>query len=365
MYFGHNCTEDLSPLIFPPTPVDLSPPPSSSSSSSPHQNTSPPDIQSKAKAQEPHGHRIIQASPLLTNGSNGRSDRDSPNPILGHDLEASTAITPAIPLIENVGTPLSRKREMEQEQHENVGISRGPTNLGGLTSATSPHLHTRIPHADAELSANVSRSEASIIQPPPAILASRTEVSGENKHDSHELSILLVFNEHFTTIMHHLEIFLVCWRQWRGGSGTRTVTACYSDAVSSVRKLWQGVRHRLENILYSSFLFNPAWRADFLYYEKNMNPVFGLLFCDPQHPLSFLERLDIEFCVYGWVFFTSALFALTKQNREKQLEEGEQLEEYRATNANKYIASFLLVTAPSMLLRVFLFYIFLCPCIVS
>jgi hypothetical protein len=47
------------------------------------------------------------------------------------------------------------------------------------------------------------------------------------------------------------------------------------------------------------------------------------------------------------------------------LEEGEQLEEYRATNANKYIASFLLVTAPSMLLRVFLFYIFLCPCIVS
>jgi hypothetical protein len=148
-------------------------------------------------------------------------------------------------------------------------------------------------------------------------------------------------------------------------SVTDVAAATTTAAAGALRGLLLAPWHRLQSAVQSSFLSSPAWRADFLYYEQNMNPVFGLFFCDPHHPLSFLERLDIEFCVYGWVFFTSALFALTKQNREKQLGEGEQLEEYQATNANKYIASFLLVTAPSMVLRVVLFYIFLCPCIVS
>lgn len=141
------------------------------------------------------------------------------------------------------------------------------------------------------------------------------------------------------------------------------VKAAVFYAGNTLREVMSGPWRHLETALHTSFLGNAAWRADFLYYEKNMNPVLGLFFCDPHHPLTFLERLDIEFCVYGWVFFTSALFALTKQTREE--EEGEGLEEYKATNANKYIASFLLVSAPSMMLRVVLFYFFLCPCIVS
>lgn len=150
---------------------------------------------------------------------------------------------------------------------------------------------------------------------------------------------------------------------------SRTAVDYLAQSSSSLRALLLSPFFLLKAALRASHLHNPAWQADFLYYEKNMNPIFGLFFCDPHHPISFLERLDIEFCVYGWVFFTSALFALTKQTREQklgvQVEEGEQLREYEITNANKYIASFLLVTAPSMLLRVALFYMFLCPCVVS
>ena len=189
--------------------------------------------------------------------------------------------------------------------------------------------------------------------------------SNTDNHQTSELSILLAFSQYLALLMN----------QWR------RISTIYNEHINNaeesttlnlfhrIKGFVSSIRYSAETCIQTSFLFSKAWQADFLYYEKNMNPVLGLLFCDRNHPLSFLERLDIEFCVYGWVYFTSALFALTKQNREKQLgvdtEDGEQLEEYKATNANKYIASFLLVSAPSMLLRTFLFYIFLCPCIVS
>jgi hypothetical protein len=205
--------------------------------------------------------------------------------------------------------------------------------------------------------------------------------------DFRELSVLKVVGEYYAAVAN----LPARWRQWSSSSGAEggggagadatlgnatAAASSFSASAEALRGLllvpWRG----LQGALRTSFLSSPAWRADFLYYEKNMNPVFGLFFCDPHHPLSFLERLDIEFCVYGWVFFTSALFALTKQSREQQqlqqlhVQAGEEqpelvLEEYRATNANKYLASFLLVSAPSMMLRVFLFYVFLCPCIVS
>lgn len=258
--------------------------------------------------------------------------------------------------------------------------------LSSLEEQTRCGTGDQVDHKIALPAVVVGRPQATAAAASPsAHCGDSTQAFSEVGHNFHELSVLVVFNRHYDSLRLLLLVLLGQWGKWRGAAGApaagagaggfwsrsggsfilaASATRCLG-AVSGVRGALLLPWRRLESALRSSFLGNPAWRADFLYYEKNMNPVFGLFFCDPQHPLTFLERLDIEFCVYGWVFFTSALFALTKQSREQNLRQGEQLEEYRYTNANKYLASFLLVSAPSMLLRVFLFYIFLCPCIVS
>jgi len=93
-------------------------------------------------------------------------------------------------------------------------------------------------------------------------------------------------------------------------------------------------------------MFDPAWLADFWYYQRNHHPLLGLFLTDSDNPLTRNARLKIEFAVYSWnLFFSTLVFQIAH------------------TRAKVYLLSLALVTVPVMIIRAILLYMFTCPCL--
>ena len=91
---------------------------------------------------------------------------------------------------------------------------------------------------------------------------------------------------------------------------------------------------------------DPAWWADFSYYQCNHHPLLALLFADSDNPLTSGDRLKIEFAVNSWNLYASTIvFGISE------------------TQGLLYLISFALVTVPVMLIRTALLHLFACPCL--
>lgn len=53
-------------------------------------------------------------------------------------------------------------------------------------------------------------------------------------------------------------------------------------------------------------LIPEGWWADFVYYNANVHPFFGIFFCDPNHTLDQLERICMEISTIGLVIIIEA-----------------------------------------------------------
>ncbi len=114
---------------------------------------------------------------------------------------------------------------------------------------------------------------------------------------------------------------------------------------------------------------NMEFLLDFWYFEQNTNHLLGersnhsassylyvlilsnhlfegVFLADKRNPLTKFERFVIEFCCQSYILLSSAL---SWQGN---------------TNPNNRMISFIFVTIPSIFLRMFLDYIFKCPCLV-